>query len=52
MAELCTITHLLHEDVSRIDLLRDVTNLKCLILDPFANGVFAKLDVPGGLQGL
>ena len=36
---------------SRIDLPGDVLNLEGLILHPFANGVFAKLDVPSGLQG-
>jgi hypothetical protein len=50
MAEVHPITHLFCEDVSRIDLPRDVMNIEHLILDPFTNGVFVKLDVPGSLQ--
>jgi hypothetical protein len=49
--EVHTITYLFCEDVSGINLPRDMMNLKCLILDPFANGVFAKLDVLGSLRG-
>jgi hypothetical protein len=50
MAEMCTITHLFCKDVSRIDVPGDVGNSKHLILNPFSNQVFTKLNVPCSLQ--
>jgi hypothetical protein len=50
--EVRTIMHLFCENVSGNSLPWDMANLEHFtILDPFANGVFAKLDVPGGLWG-
>ncbi len=38
------------KDVSRIDVPGDVTNSKRLILNPFLNRVFSKLNAPGSFQ--
>ncbi len=45
------ILHLFCEDVGGIHFARDMTNLKSLVLVPFANQILAKLDVPSGLRG-
>ncbi len=47
LAKVSTIAHFLSEIVSWIDLAHDVTNVKGLVLDPFMDGVFLELNVPG-----
>ncbi len=47
MAEVHPIAHFFGEDIGGIELSRNVMNLKCFMLDPFANGVLVKLDVLG-----
>ncbi len=49
MVAVCTIMYLFCEDMDGIDCPRDVTIMRRLILDPFANRVFVKHDVPGSL---
>jgi hypothetical protein len=51
VSEVRAIAHLFCEDVSRIHFARDMTNLKSLVLDPFANQIPAMFDVPCGLWG-
>ncbi len=45
-AKVHPVAHFFGEDIDGIELPRNVMNLKCFILDPFANGVLVKLDVP------
>ena len=51
MAKVHPVAHFFGEDIDGIELPRNVMNLKCFILDPFANGVLVKLDVPDSFQG-
>ncbi len=45
--EMRAITHLLGEDIHRIDFPGDMFNVNSLILHPLANGVLTKFDVAG-----
>jgi hypothetical protein len=45
MSEVRTIAHFFGEYFSRIDLPRNVLNVKSVALDPLPNQVFAKLNV-------
>jgi hypothetical protein len=51
MAEVHAIRHFLGENVSGIDFLGIMLHLKSLVLHPFANRVFAKLNVSSCLRG-
>jgi hypothetical protein len=51
MVQVCAKMHFLGENVSRINFPRNMLNLKSLVLHPFVNRVFAKLNVSGSLQG-
>jgi hypothetical protein len=48
-AEVHAIVHFLGENVSRIDFSGNMLDLKSLVLHPFVNGVFAKLNMLGSL---
>ncbi len=39
------VTHLFGEDVGRVDFTGNVPDCNCLVLDPFANRIFAKLNM-------
>ncbi len=43
--EVRAVAHFFGEYISRIDLPRNMLNVKSVILDPLPNQVFAKLDV-------
>jgi hypothetical protein len=51
MVQVRTIVHFLGENVSGIDFPGNMLNLNSLVLHPFMNRVFAKLNVSGSLQG-
>ena len=44
-AEVCTVLHLLGEDVTGIDFSGDVEDVDCTVLDPFSGAVLAEFEM-------